>query len=361
MRRKDISFEFTNINSKLIEEAAEYRYSNKKLIRVLALAACIAVLVTAIPLSLIMNREDQFETPETTLTPSKDSTTDTVIVDPQPLKVIYCGASSVSPQYLETNVFKDKNIKVENFASYGYRIKWEEGFEAIDWTPDIPEKLTLSLSNKEYTANFDIAYRHTNTDNEILKSYAKYARYKIEGTPKGYLYYRVETKTIVQVEGLPTTDFYVGPDYTPKYTEEEIVELACQDIKSIYGEDILKKYSIIDHYSHSSGMLHIVKFERMIGDYDTGSFIEMYYTGEGELYEYTTDKFGMYDFAEHLLNEEKLFELDKEAQELIGENLVCEKKLMIHKDGYVCVRYMLYIGDDERGTPRTIEMFFRLE
>lgn len=48
MRRKDISFEFTNVNSKLIEEAAEYRSSGKKLVRVLALAACIAMMLTTV-------------------------------------------------------------------------------------------------------------------------------------------------------------------------------------------------------------------------------------------------------------------------------------------------------------------------
>ncbi len=360
MRRKDISLEFTNINSKLIEEAAEYRSSNKKLVRVLALAACIAVLVTAIPLSLIMNLEDPVQTPDTTLTPGKDSTTDTVIVDPKPLKVIYCDASSVSPQYLETNLFKDKNIKVESFERFHYNIVWKEEYETIPRSEDIPEKLTLSLSNKEYTANFDIAYNVTsNSSDENLKKLDQIARYKMEKTENRYVYYCIATKTIVSIDKLPIDSTHFLPPDIPKYTIEEIEELAHRDIKSIFGEKIIEKYSTISS-AKLSGFFMVV-FKRMIGDYDTGSEIVMTYTWTGELFTCDVEKFEDYYFAEHLLNEKKLLEVEKEAQELIGENLVCEKKLMLHKDGYVCVRYILYIGDDERGSPITVEIFFRLE
>ena len=99
----------------------------------------------------------------------------------------------------------------------------------------------------------------------------------------------------------------------------------------------------------------------MVPNCDTGSSIQMMYTGEGELISYGTDNLGMYDFAEHLLNEKKLLEVEKEAQELIGENLVGEKKLMIHKDGFVCVRFLLYLGEDDNGTPKTSYVYFRLE
>ena len=109
MKRSDITRELGFIDPEFIAEAASYKPQKISKIRIVALAACIAVLVTAIPLSLIMNLEDPVQTPDTTLTPGKDSTTDTVIVDPKPLKVIYCDASEVSPQYLEANLFKDKN------------------------------------------------------------------------------------------------------------------------------------------------------------------------------------------------------------------------------------------------------------
>ena len=371
MRKEDLSKAIGGIDPKLVESSMAYRpaMSKHRLIKIVALAACLAVIVTAIPLSLIMNREDQVEASETTvasdttLLPSKDSTTsgnsDTVIVDPQPLKVIYCDASSVSPEYLETTVFKDKNIKVEDFKRFHYSLEWKEEFGTIDWTPDIPEKLTLSLSNKEYTATFDIAYSSSNTDNEVLNEYAKIARYKIEGTEDKFIYYRVNTKTIIHVDDLPRDKYGISSyeEYTPKYTEEEITELAYQDIKSIYGEEIFEKYSTTSCFS-LRGIYYIVRLQWMIGDFDTDSHIDLTYTGEGDLVRIVTDSFGAYDFTEHLLTEEKLLEVDKVAQELVGENLVHEKKLMIHVDGYMCVRYVIYY--EIEGTLNSADIFFRL-
>ena len=226
MRKEDLSKAIGDIDPKLVESSLAYRpaMSRHRLTKIVALAACLAVIVTAIPLSLIMNREDPVQTPETTLTPGKDSTTDTVIVDPKPLKVIYCDASSVSPQYLEANLFKDKNIKVESFDYFHFNVLWKEEYGTIPRSEDITEKLTLKLRDKEFTAYFDIAYCSSNTNHEILNAYAKIARYKIEGTEKGYIYYRIETKTIILTDDLPLEDTKVEP----KYTEEEIANFACQ-------------------------------------------------------------------------------------------------------------------------------------
>ena len=357
MRRKEILYEFTNVNSKLIEEAAEYRPANKNLVRALAIAACLAMLVTSIPLALIMNQKDKVQTPNTTLIPGENNVT----VDPQPLKVIYCDANSISPEYLQTNVFKDKNIKVENFEYFSRRVEWKEEYVVIARNDDIPEKLTFSLSNKVITANFDILYNaKSNSTNEELQKLEQIARYKIEGTDNGYIYYCVAAKAILKVVNLPMeTSIFVPPDQ-PKYTIEEIEDLALTDFKSVFGEKILEKYSKIS--SASIGGFFYVIFERMIGDYDTGSYIILNYAWTGELYECEIEKFEHYYFAEHLLNEKKLLDVEKEAQEIIGENLVCEKKLMLHKDGFLCVRYILYLGYYEVGsTPATTEIYFRLE
>ena len=360
MKKIDITSQISGIDPKYLDEALTYRAPRFNKIKIIALAACLAIIVTAIPLSLIMNREDPVQTPDTTLTPGKDSTTDSVIVDPHQLKVIYCDADSVSPQYLEANLFKDKNIKVESFKSYRRPVEWKEEYETIPRSEDIPEKLTLSLSNKEYTANFDIAYNVTsNSNDENLKKLDQIARYKMEKTENRYVYYCIATKTIVSIDKLPIDSTHFLPLDIPKYTIEEIEELAHRDIKSIFGEKIIEKYSTI--FSAKLSGFFMVGFKRMIGDYDTGSEIVMTYTLTGELFTCDVEKFEKYYFAEHLLNEKKLLEVEKEAQELIGENLVCEKKLMLHKDGYVCVRYILYIGDDERGSPRTVEIYFRLE
>jgi len=150
------------------------------------------------------------------------------------------------------------------------------------------------------------------------------------------------------------------PPDIPKYTIEEIEELAHRDIKSIFGEKIIEKYSTI--FSAKLSGFFMVGFKRMIGDYDTGSEIVMTYTLTGELFTCDVEKFEDYYFAEHLLNEKKLLEVEEEARQLIGKDFVAEKKLMLHKDGYVCVRYILYLGYNETGSiTGTAYLYFRLE
>lgn len=367
MRRKDISFEFTNINSKLIEEAAEYRYSNKKLIRVLALAACIAVLVTAIPLSLIMNREDQVQTPETTQVP--DTTTNDVIVEPKPIKVVYCDANTLTLEELRQKVFKDKEVSLEEFERFYGGYQWTQNRDTqIERSEDIPEKISFTVGNKEYTGIFDLAfYANTNTTDETLKSLTKFARYKIEGTDYGVVTYRVATKKIVDIDNLHS-DLPNGPitdDKTPidRCTPEEFEAIALRDIKSIHGDTVASNYSIthsfsVGDYYHSH---YMITFEWSIGGYSLGTGIRMVYNYQGDLIYMTTGDFGILDVFEPLLNEKKLLETEKEAQELIGDRLVSKKYLEIHSDGYLCICYQLYLGIDEKGHPIDPQIFYRLE
>ena len=58
MKKSDITRELGFIDPEFIAEAASYKPHKISKIRIVALAACIAVLVTAIPLTLILNREN---------------------------------------------------------------------------------------------------------------------------------------------------------------------------------------------------------------------------------------------------------------------------------------------------------------
>ena len=64
MKKIDIQREMGFIDPEFIVEAANYRHKKISKLKIVALAACLAILVTAIPLTLIMNREDQVEMPD---------------------------------------------------------------------------------------------------------------------------------------------------------------------------------------------------------------------------------------------------------------------------------------------------------
>ena len=58
MKNKDLSNAIGNINLKYVDEAENFVAKRMSLTKIVSLAACIAIIVTAIPLSLVLNRED---------------------------------------------------------------------------------------------------------------------------------------------------------------------------------------------------------------------------------------------------------------------------------------------------------------
>lgn len=58
MKLENISKIMENMDARHITEAANYKPKNRNMTRLVALAACIAVIVTSVPLALILNKED---------------------------------------------------------------------------------------------------------------------------------------------------------------------------------------------------------------------------------------------------------------------------------------------------------------
>ena len=95
MKIREIKDKMANIAPDLIEEAANYKRKRVSGIRVIAIAACLAILVTSVPLALIMSRRDNTEPPKTTeseITKPNDQN----VIPPEPLKVVYCDTEEVS-------------------------------------------------------------------------------------------------------------------------------------------------------------------------------------------------------------------------------------------------------------------------
>jgi hypothetical protein len=300
-----------------------------------------------------MSRRDETEPPKAT--ESETTKDDNNVIPPEPLKVVYCDTDVMSLEELRQNFFKDKKVELQDFEEL--TITGPKELVTIERTDDIPEKLTFTLRNKEYTAVFDIAYyADSTTTNEILKSYTKYARYKIEGTERGALTYRVATKSITRISDLSNFPLYFNG-----CSEEEIIELAYQDIKSIYGEEVLSKYRFRVCSTTGNKRMIGVLFDRFIGDYSMESNFLLNYNGMGELVEIANPNLGKFDFAEHLLTEKKLKEVEKEANELMDGRLVTEKYLVIHNDGYLCVQYHLVVGYNKHGDKITTLLYYRVE
>ena len=58
MKKIDITSQISGIDPKYLDEALTYRAPRFNKIKIIALAACLAIIVTSIPLSFILNRDD---------------------------------------------------------------------------------------------------------------------------------------------------------------------------------------------------------------------------------------------------------------------------------------------------------------
>lgn len=360
MKKHDFSYEFTNLDSKIIEGSATYKRKKVSGIRVIAIAACLAILVTSIPLALIMSRSDNTEPPKTT--ESETTNDENNVIPPETFKVVYCDADSL--EELRENSIKDKQIDYKSFKQFNYTYRLLSEHPHVGYTLDIPKTMTVVIGDKEFVGVFETVYYVKDgleaAQDETLRSYQKIARYKIENpghNGNAYIYYRVQSRTILDIGWINTPDESIYPN---EYTRKEIEETAYNDIKSIYGDDILSQYSLKELYDYDANNL-IFEFIRKIDDYDAKSSIMMNYNYKGELSHLSTNNVGVYDMFEEYMTEEELSRIEKEAMLLFENKLVCQKELFIHNDGYLCIRYRLLIDVDESGKQKTRYIYYRVE
>jgi len=321
MRRKDISFEFTNINSKLIEEAAEYRSSNKKLVRVLALAACIAVLVTAIPLSLIMNREEATDNSQdnsyTTDDPSNE-TNDTY-------QIVYCSSESLE----DLKAAASKNKDSIKFLPEEERISFDMIFASnSDWSydrpEDAPQEIIYSIQGIEYKFEFYGAYttKAINSNNEKIKNDLGYiAEYECK-------YYAPDRtgmnvlKTITceylykidEVIGFIFDDYTNTPKTDSEFTVEDAVSASKQELANWIGEERANEYTEVRTQIRDYDGTYAISLSKNKFGYHFSGF-SFTYTQEGYLFAYS----GSSTFAENYYNS-SLLRLSEERVQGIYSN-----------------------------------------
>ena len=143
MRKEDLSRAIDNVDSKIIENSLGYkpRATNNFKVRAVALVACLAIIVTAIPLSLILNREDEKEAPVVT-TPSVTEIKTSATTgdktppqkDPEPYDIIYCGA--------ETDEKTRESLKAAFEELSNTKVEVQE----FSWYPFAPEKIISAAS-----------------------------------------------------------------------------------------------------------------------------------------------------------------------------------------------------------------------
>lgn len=334
MRRKDISFEFTNINSKLIEEAAEYRSSAKKLVRVLALAACIAVLVTAIPLTLILNRENGNAEDLPAIT-TKDNT---VIDKPEPDKeeplVIFCS----SPTELKQQLKADAKVVIKDVAErkdFGLSVN----DTVVDKKNGTPYVKTITIGNE----TFEISYEESRASETFqslsthLKAYAGVDKYS---TPHNNgIYWGKPTFEFSQETG-KLTRYFKGSGFinSGNLGEAELHKIALQEIYNLYGIDIAKdpnyRYECRLHPAvPQRDEYYQIIYRRYINGYETDEKIYICLDTTGQIIS-ISQNLGLYDEVAEMITEEKVNLAVEKFTNLFSNSSTIKDDIYLSIDNY---------------------------
>lgn len=348
MKNKNLSRAIGNINLKYVEEAEEYTAKRMNLTKIVSLAACLAIIVTAIPTALIAYRDSVNDEPSVITTPNKieikDPDKDNNI-DENPVTIVYCDAKTAA----EIKKAQNKDIEIRDISEIETDLSSKVG--DIEASADIPARLYKTIGGKDYIFNFKSAYTTnlSTSSNDQLKKHGFIARYQVEmEDPFGYgLRYYYETE---KIEYLRLTSYSLISAGENTITQEQVRVIAEKDLESLYGKEFLQMYNydkciLVDN---SERDYYIIEYRRMLCGYPTDERIVVNYSAvDAEFIVVHAINLSSFDVVDNSLDAEIILEAEKEALELIGDKVVKEKKLTVDKEGNVFI-YLIY--QDGKGT-----------
>ena len=165
----------------MIQEFATYKRKKVSGIRVIAIAACLAILVTSIPMALIMNRKDSIKAPAETQ--SSNGGDDVVIDDTSAVKVIYC-SSSIKEELIDK--YKGQDVEIRDSAEI--EVSSEEKEVDPSTIEGIPARLYLTVDGNELVCTFSGYVYSTDPRGVLDRSDINIARYEIDNYPNEDVY-----------------------------------------------------------------------------------------------------------------------------------------------------------------------------
>ena len=333
MRKEDLSKAIGDIDPKLVESSLAYRpaMSRHRLTRIVALAACLAVIVTAIPLALILNRENGNTEDLPTIT-DKDNT---VIDKPEPDKeeplVIFCS----SPTELKQQLKADAKVEIKDVADFSFAVN-DTVVEKKDGTPYVK---TITIGNE----TFEISYEESRASKTFeslsthLKAYAGVDKYS---TPHNNgIYWGKPTFEFSQETG-KLTKYFKGSGFikSGNLGEAELHKIALQEIYNLYGIDIAK-----DPDYHYECRLHAatpqreeyyqIIYRRYINGYKTDEKIYICLDTTGQIIS-ISQNLGLYDEVAEMVTEQNINIATEKFTKLINDSTVFKDEISISIDNY---------------------------
>lgn len=292
MKKEDIFNAFEELDPKFVEEAAPKMNKVKKntfVLRIAAVAACVALLVSAIVVStLLLNREDENQ-PDV---PNE-------ITEPNNEKKKYEMYMSFSAgESLDTNISANENVVLKpadqkNFSLFS-------GENKIDIPENIPNSINLKIGEKSYSLNCHSAVT-TAIDNS--------QKFKDLGTIVKYRNKEATVEIIAATEEIALfLDYEVSENIDGDFSADEAKQAAEILFTQLYGEDFLDDYEYdkTATTNDESEKTHYLYYKRTVWGFETDDYIMIRYNFNGELVAFNAYGKGMMEFAEEDLTKEDI-------------------------------------------------------
>ena len=337
MRKEDLSKAIGDIDPKLVESSLAYRpaMSKHRLTKIVALAACLAVIVTAIPLALILNRENGNTEDLPTIT-DKDNT---VIDKPEPDKeeplVIFCS----SPTELKQQLKADAKVEIKDVAERTY---FDDPFSntVVDKKAGTPYVKTITIGNE----TFEISYEESRASKTFeslsthLKAYASVDKYSIEHTDG--VYWGTLRFEFSQETG-ELTKYFKGPSFIKNGNlgEEELHQIAKQVFYDLYGLDVSSNpdyHYELRHHPATNGNndeYYRISYRRYINGYETDEIISVGIDTAGQILS-INQNLGLYDEIAETITAEKLEVTKNEFLDSISDPSEVQEKISLELDNF---------------------------
>ena len=297
MKKEDIFEALGDIDAEVVLNAAPKMNKVKKntfVLRLVAVAACVVLLVSAVVVStLVLNREDENQ-PDVP-SDSNESDNPTELPDKEVEYFMYADFSTSS-----SGEASDSKIP---FKSNGKKIFSNTRLAKIDKPENAPDTVEITIQGKKYSAEYlasEITHLFSSEKFREFMPISKYSdrnrEYSIELDAKGTLRLFIDFEPNRSAEG--------------NFTEEEAIEKARAIVAELYGDEVFDRYNEVRvSYSENNGgreKAFYVYFERKIFGMDTEDNISLDFNMEGELLAINAKKMGTMASAEQDLTQEDI-------------------------------------------------------
>ena len=294
MTNKDILKAFSGLDADTVIACAPGgtpQRKNKLVLRVVAIAACLALLVSAVVVStLLLNREDenQPDVPSDVTEPNNEKKKYEMYVN---VSAGESGDTNISAN--ENVVFKPSDQK--NFSLFSSKNK-------IDRPANAPDTFTVKIGDESYSLEYKYSFTTAIDAAQKFESLGKYIIYesadkeitaKISATNQEVVQFsngRVEKK----VDG--------------DFTAEEAKQAADELLAEMYGESFLDEYECSgpNTTDNQRYKMHSVYYTRKAFGVATEEYIFVDYNFKGELLLVNATRKGLMEFAEEDLTKEDI-------------------------------------------------------